>query len=404
MKNAPKVLMFGWEFAPMYAGGLGVVTKGLTKGLVDKGAKVTFVIPKKLKDIKTHIKLVSAEEFGMRTRIVNSLITPYMSKEEYRMAFKKSKGSSLYGRELFKEVERFADIAKRIAAEEEHDIIHAHDWMTFKAGINAKKVSKKPLVVHVHTVEDDRTGGHGVNPYVYSIEKEAFESADKIITVSGYTKGKVINHYGINPSKIEVVHNAIEFDGSNAEIENSVSEGILGERIVLYLGRLTLQKGPGYFIDAAKKVLEINPDVKFVVAGGGDMETAMIEKAAHYGIGDKVLFTGPVDREDANRLFKMADVYVMPSVSEPFGLTPLEAINNGTPVIISKNAGVLEKLRNVFTVDFWDTHEIANKIIGLLNYKELNAEMVAHSTKELEKFNWSDSAHKCIEIYNELIK
>jgi glycosyltransferase involved in cell wall biosynthesis len=272
--------------------------------------------------------------------------------------------------------------------------------MTYKAGIEAKKASGKPLVIHVHATEFDRTGGNGVNQHVYNIEKHGMERADRIITVSQFTKDKVMHHYGIDPNKIDVVHNAVEFtdyDFSNEEFKIKEQD-----KVVLFLGRITLQKGPDYFVYAAKKCLEVDPNIKFIVAGSGDMERFMIEKAAELGIGDKMLFMGFLRGRDIDRAYRMADVYVMPSVSEPFGITPLEAMRNQTPVIISKQSGVSEVINHCLKVDFWDIDKMANQILGLLHYKECHEELRYHGSREVRKFDWNIPAQKCIDIYNKV--
>lgn len=395
-----KVLMFGWEFPPFYSGGLGPACAGLTKGLAKKGVKVTFVIPRKPSDIKTHVSLVSAEEvLGEKLMIkeIPSLLTPYINSASYKEELKKTGGGGLYGANLYEEVQRYALAAEKIAMQEDFDVIHSHDWLTFLAGIRAKKVSKKPLVTHVHATEFDRTGNQGVNQLVYDIERQGLEAADAVTPVSNFTKGIIVSRYGINPEKIHVVHNAIEPEHCQLNPHK------LPQKTVLFLGRVTIQKGPDYFIDAARKVLEIYPNTRFVVAGSGDMEGNMIERAAHYGIGDKVLFTGFLKGPDIDMAYKMADVYVMPSVSEPFGLTPLESIKNGTPVIISKQSGISEVLKNALKVDFWDVNEIANKICGVLSYQALKDELLEQEIEELKKMSWDKSADTCIDVYKKVL-
>jgi glycosyltransferase involved in cell wall biosynthesis len=249
----------------------------------------------------------------------------------------------------------------------------------------------------VHATEFDRTGGHGVNQYVYDIEKKGMQYADRVIAVSNYTKQKIIEQYGIPAGKIEVVHNAVDFGGKcSFDIRKN-------EKVVLFLGRLTLQKGPDYFIEAAKKVLDYDPDVKFIIAGSGDMENKLVDRVAQLGIGNKVLFAGFVTGADVDRAYQTADLYVMPSVSEPFGLTPLEALRNNVPVIISKQSGVSEILKNALKVDFWDVDELANKILTVLNYRALHHELREHGALEVKTFNWNVPADKCISIYNDLI-
>ncbi len=305
---------------------------------------------------------------------------------------------TLYGKNIYDEVYRFSQQAKIIAMTEDYDIIHAHDWMTFQAGIEAKKISGKPLVVHVHATEFDRTGNNNVNQYVYEIEKQGMQYADKICAVSNFTKQKIIKYYGMPEDKIVVVHNAVEFSSEKQFVIKQ------NEKIVLFLGRLTLQKGPDYFVEAAKKVLEIDPDVKFIIAGTGDMEATLIDRVAGLGLGNKILFAGFVTGKDVDKIYSMADLYVMPSVSEPFGITPLEALRNNVPVIISKQSGVSEVLTNALKVDFWDINELANKIVAVLNYRALHHELKKHSSLEVQKFNWNIPAQKCIDVYEDILK
>ncbi len=407
-----KVLMFGWEFAPIYSGGLGVACAGLTKGLVKNNVEVTFIIPKKTGDIQTHVNLVSAAEMmenvtTFQQICINSPLMPYMNSESYQKAFgqnftaaRKNEGSeSLYGQNLFEEVHRYAEAAIKIAEQETFDVIHAHDWMTYKAGINAKKVSGKPLVLHIHNTAFDRSGGHP-SQQEYDIEKHGFHSADKIIAVSNYTKNMVTKHYGVHPDKVDVVHNAVDFDDHYVDAPR-ISEK---DKIVLFLGRITLQKGPDYFVEMARKVADMIPEAKFVVAGSGDMEARMILRAAELGLGDKMLFAGFLKGDDITRAYKMADVYVMPSVSEPFGITPLESIKNGTPVVISKTSGVSEVVSNAIKVDFWDIDRMANMVAGILKYAPLKETMTEEGLRELQKISWDNSAMKCIDVYNQVMK
>jgi len=404
-----KVLMFGWEFPPFNKGGLGVACYGLTKGLSNKGVSTIFVIPKAPKSAKgEHVKLIVASNIkNVTIREVGSPMVAYMAPDEYNervrnlLLYGKSKGDSdIYGSDLFQEVERYALRARKIALNEDFDVIHAHDWMTYKAGIEAKKATGKPLVVHIHATEFDRTGGNGVNQYVYDIEKEGFEAADVICAVSNFTKNKLVEHYGINPGKIHVVHNAVEFTNFDEHVPKIADN----EKVVLFLGRITLQKGPDYFVEAAKKVLEKDPNVKFIVAGSGDMLPKMIEMVAERGLSRKMLFAGFLRGKDIDRAYKMADLYVMPSVSEPFGITPLEAMRNGTPVLISKQSGVSEVIQNCLKVDFWDIDEMANKILAVLKYAPLHTCLKEEGCREVLKFNWDEPAQKCIDAYNKAIQ
>jgi len=406
-----KVLMFGWEFPPFMSGGLGTACYGLTKGLTNKNVEVTFVMPNGPEDMKAEfVKLLIASnlyKYNLKVKRIDTLLTPYLSdtqyKEEYNNYIKlleKRGGDSskvLYGKNINDEVYRLSLAARMIAETEDFDIIHCHDWMTFPAGIAAKKVSGKPLVVQVHATEFDRTGGNSINEYVYGIERQGMEFADRVVAVSYFTKQKIMEHYGIPEKKIVVVHNAVDFSGDKPfDIKKH-------EKVVLFLGRLTLQKGPDYFVEAAKKVLDYDPDIKFIIAGSGDMEARLIDRVAQLGIGNKVLFAGFVSGHDVDKAYQAADLYVMPSVSEPFGITPLEALRNNVPVIISKQSGVSEVLKHALKVDFWDIDELANKIISVLNYRSLHHELSKHGVMEVHTFSWNVPAEKCIEIYNNVI-
>jgi glycogen synthase len=395
-----RILMFGWEFPPFKSGGLGTACYGLTRGLSTKGVEIVFVLPSSQEVSGEFMKkFVFADK--VKIRRIDSKITPYMGTVEYSESINevhngKKKKVAIYGNDLFEEIERYAVEARRIAMEEDFDIIHAHDWMTYKAGIEAKKVSGKPLIVQVHATEFDRTGDNP-NQGVYDIEKYGLQEADKIIAVSNYTKQKIIEHYGINSDKISVVYNAVEQEDKASPFKIKT-----GEKIVLFLGRITLQKGPDYFVETANRVLKYYPNVKFVISGSGDMHSKMVRRVAELGIGHKVLFTGFLSGDDVDKAYKMADVYVMPSVSEPFGITPLEAIKNGTPVIISKQSGVSEILKNALKVDFWDIDELTNKIIAVLHYPPLSNTLLYHAKEEVKQLTWEKSAERCIEVYNEV--
>lgn len=393
-----KVLMFGWEFPPLSSGGLGTACHGLTKSMSRKGVDITFVLPYSFDANADFMRLVSAS--NVKIRKIASVLQPYMSSQEYQRAVGKNQTPKIYGSTLFDEVHRYTLAAEKIAEEQDFDIIHCHDWMTFGAGIKAKRKKKKPLVLHVHSTELDRTGGHKVNQHVYDLERHGMNKADKVIAVSNFTKNKIMSHYGISPEKINVVHNAVDFSqhyyDENFELKKT-------DKVVLFLGRITLQKGPDYFVYAAKKVLEHEKNVKFIIVGSGDMEPFIIEKAAELGIADKVLFAGFLNQDDVERAYKMADVYVMPSVSEPFGITALEAMKNKTPPIVSNQSGVSEVIRHCLKIDFWDIDEMSNKIISLLRYKPLHETLKENGYFEVKKFSWDVPAQKCISIYNELI-
>jgi glycosyltransferase involved in cell wall biosynthesis len=272
--------------------------------------------------------------------------------------------------------------------------------MTFPAAIDVAQKQHKRLVVHIHSTEFDRAGAH-VDQRIFEIERRGMEAADRVIAVSHYTKTAISQQYGVDPDKIEVVYNAVEMGNGNFDSQKySIKKD---EKIVLFLGRITQQKGPEYFLAAAQKVLEVMDNVKFVMAGSGDLVRRTIDMAAAMGIGHKVLFTGFLRGNDVERVFKMADLYVMPSVSEPFGIAPLEAITNDVPVLISKQSGVSEVLLHALKVDFWDVNEMANKIVAVLRHPPLSKTLREHGSFEVQKMSWTDSAKACLQVYEDTL-
>lgn len=302
-----------------------------------------------------------------------------------------------YSGDLFAEAARYARLVVRLARQERFDVVHAHDWLTFPAGMSVARATGKPLVVHIHATEFDRSGEH-VNQRVYDIERRGMHAATRAICVSEYTRRICERRYGLDPAKSRVVYNGVELESVQPETGVGIEAK---DKIVLFLGRITMQKGPEYFIQAAKRVLEKMDNVKFVVAGSGDMATRMIEYAASLGIGHKVLFTGFLRGRDVQRIFEMADLYVMPSVSEPFGIAPLEAMSHGTPVIISKQSGVSEVLTHALKVDFWDIDDMANKIIAVLRHPPLGATLQEHGALEVRRLTWDGAATKVTQVYED---
>jgi glycosyltransferase involved in cell wall biosynthesis len=305
----------------------------------------------------------------------------------------------LYTRDMYTEVFRYMNFVRQVAKEEKFDVIHAHDWMTYPAGVMAASVSGKPLVVHVHSTEFDRSG-ENVNQWIYDIERWGMSQAQRVITVSGFTRKICMDRYAVSQEKIQVIYNAMADEYEQIDYFSPAKD----EKVVLFLGRITMQKGPEYFISAAKKVLTKMDNVKFIMAGSGDMKHRMIEMAAWLGIGHKVLFAGFLKGQEIGKIFRMADLFVMPSVSEPFGIAPLEALSYEVPTIISKQSGVSEVLNHVLKVDFWDIDEMANKIIAVLRYPPLHQTLRANGTAEARKLRWIDSARKCVEVYEGLVK
>ena len=395
--------MLGWEFPPYHHGGLGVASLGLAQALVEQDVEVIFVLPKKLDISHDSIKLVFANVPNVKIKSVDTALTPYLVSHEYAR-LRSLTGSLVYGGSLFEEMARYAELIGDIAREAEFDVIHAHDWLSYLAGIEAKHVSGKPLILHVHATSFDQSGRGPVNPQQYEVERHAMNIADVVVTVSEFTKDTIVNHYGVDPRKVQVVHNGIETASLDDREDDLFALKASGKKIVLYHGRLTIQKGPDYFIRAAKRVLEYNPNVLFIISGEGDMEHQIIRLAAELGISEHVLFAGALWDEERDRMYRAADLYVMPSVSEPFGLTPLEALIKGdTPVIISKQSGVSEVLKHALTVDFWDIDEMANKIIAVLGNGALSKELSTNGRKEAFGITWHKAASKVVEIYNDIV-
>ena len=424
-----KVLMFGWEFPPHIAGGLGTARYGLTKGLAKHGVKVMFVMPKAGGDEdQSVVKIINASDVEMMSEYSNldeywqnvnfmeigSNLVPYLDPETFertvketiktgehseRIVFRnKFQFSGKYGTNLMEEVARYAMVAGTIAAQQDFDIIHAHDWLTYSAGIVAKKVSGKPLVIHVHATEFDRSG-ENVNQQVYDIERRGMEAADRVITVSNLTRNIVINRYGINPDKVVTVHNAVDFQTrEDVEVDRGVKE-----KVVTFLGRITFQKGPEYFIEAANKVLKRFPNVRFVMAGSGDLFNRSVRRVAQLKIATKFHFTGFLRGDDVQKMFLYSDVYVMPSVSEPFGISPLEAMRAGVPTIISKQSGVAEVLKHSIKVDYWDVDALADAIYGLLAYPALGKMAGEEGLDEVNQLKWENAALKVEEVYKDVL-
>jgi glycosyltransferase involved in cell wall biosynthesis len=422
--------MLGWEFPPFISGGLGTACYGLTRAMDQLGMEVMFILPKMVESkYATHVKLLTpgsqtSTSFvkyhdlkNVKFHAISSSLQPYTTPETYQRRIEEklrhkqeifggkiSSASQIsiskdYGSDMYTEVHRYAAMSAELAENQQFDIVHAHDWMTYPAGIAVSAISGRPLVVHVHSTEFDRSGEH-VNQMIYDIEREGMHRADKVITVSHFTRNIIISRYGISGDKVEVVYNGVERIGKWSMDETVIDKD---EKIVLFLGRITMQKGPEYFLHAAKKVLDVMDNVKFVMVGSGDLMHHAVEMAAELGIGHKVLFTGFLRGEDVQKIYKMADLYVMPSVSEPFGIAPLEALDHDVPVIISKQSGVSEVLVHALKVDFWDVNEIANKVVAVLKYPPLQMTLRSHGNFEVRRLRWKDAAIRCAKIYEEML-
>ncbi|MBP5589475.1 MAG: glycosyltransferase [Bacteroidales bacterium] len=425
-----RVLMFGWEFPPHISGGLGTASHGLTKGMAAiDNLEVLFVVPKAWGDEdQTIVHIIGANKvpvayksisFKGEKKIIDKIevdvkIVPYTDPDDFwskvrtevenrRLLLQtNSQGtvdfSGRYDQNLMEEIYKYSVVASVIAAENDFDIIHAHDWLAYPAGIAAKEVSGKPLVIHVHATDFDRSGG-SVNPEVYKIEKEGMDAASKIITVSNLTRDIVINKYHIDPAKVVTVYNAVEpLDVKPPEVKKGFDE-----KVVTFLGRITMQKGPEYFIEAAYKVLQKCDNVRFVMAGSGDMMERMIRRAAALKITDRFHFTGFLKGDDVTKMLSMSDVYIMPSVSEPFGISPLEAMRSNVPTIISKQSGVAEILTYAIKTDFWDVDAMADAIYGILNYPSLAHMFIKNGKREVVSLQWEKSAKEVKKIYDQVL-
>ena len=408
--------MFGWEFPPAISGGLGVACEGLVRGLLDRDdTEISLVLPRRsaattIENLRI-IPAVEAERAArrrrgrgrqaLRVRRITTPLRPYLaaSFDDGQNAAPTPPGrpGPNYGPDLPREVLRYAAAAVRIAARESFDVIHAHDWLTFLAGVEARRVSGKPLVLHVHATEFDRAGG-GENGFVSAIERFGLAAADRVVAVSAYTADLLARRYGVPAERLRVVHNAIDpralLDDERPENRNP---------LVLFAGRITDQKGPGYFVEAAARVAAERRDVRFVVAGSGDRMGAMKEHVAARGLRKRFLFTGFLPAQELDRLYARADVYVMPSVSEPFGLTALEALQHGTPVIVSRTAGVAEVAPNVLRVDFGDVDDLASKILSVLAFPPLREALSERGRADAQRLSWRDAAARCVAVYRELV-
>jgi glycogen(starch) synthase len=423
-----KTLMFGWEFPPHISGGLGTASFGLTKGLYDNGVDIIFVVPKAYGDEdQSAIRIVNAsdvrlpyedQEFRkMLEKIeyleIESSIIPYvnpdvtLSSEEVEKLEKSDSNvfseyyqfSGKYGKNLLEEVSRYSLIGSILGKEKDFDLIHAHDWLCYPAGVAAKMSSGKPLVVHMHATEFDRSG-ENVNPEVYGIERYGMENADIVIAVSNMTRSIVIEKYGIDPDKVITVHNAVDFPSQPGELDIKKN---VDEKIITFLGRITFQKGPEYFVEVAKKLLDRDDKMRFVMAGSGDLMENIIKHAARLKITDRFHFTGFLKGPDIRKLFAISDVFVMPSISEPFGIVPLEAMQSNVPVVISKQSGVAEVLEHAIKVDFWDVDGMADAIYGLCHYDKLSTMFKKYGKEEVMNLKWINSAKEVKKIYEDLI-
>lgn len=416
-----KVLMFGWEFPPHILGGLGTASYGLAEGIHAQGdVDIYFVLPKPFGDEpKQFARIIGADCTPVAWRdvsreYVESRIGNIMSPDLYfelrnniyaDFNYKRLNDlgciefSGRYPDNLLEEIDNYSIVAGVIARTVPFDVIHSHDWLTYPAGIHAKNVTGKPLVIHVHATDFDRSRGN-VNPDVYRIEKDGMDHADHIITVSDLTRRTVIEKYHQDPAKVTTVHNAvIPLSDDILNLPKRKSK----EKVVTFLGRITMQKGPEYFVEAAAKVLASTPNVRFVMAGSGDKMEDMINLVSARSIADRFHFTGFLKGKQVYEMLAASDVYVMPSVSEPFGISPLEAMQMSVPSIISKQSGCAEILHHVIKTDYWDIDAMADAIHGLVTYAPLHRELQQQGVDEIKQITWEKAGKKVVDIYKQVI-
>ena len=417
-----KVLMFGWEFPPHISGGLGTASYGLTKGFVQQGdVEIKFCIPKPYGDEdNSFLRIVGMNSVPIVWKnvdrdYVNSRIGAVMTPDEYYRYREHIYGdfsymhtndlgcmefAGGYPENLHDEINNYSIIAGVVARTEEFDIIHSHDWLTYPAGIHAKQVSGKKLVIHVHATDFDRSRGN-VNPTVYAIEKNGMDNADHILCVSELTRQTVITKYHQHPDKVSTLHNAVT--PLSQEILDIVPKKIPGEKVVTFLGRITMQKGPEYFVEAAAMVLKRTKNIRFCMAGSGDMMNDMIRLVAQRGISDRFHFPGFMRGRQVYECLKASDVYIMPSVSEPFGISPLEAMQCDVPTIISKQSGCAEILDKCIKTDYWDIHAMADAIYSICNNESLYEYLKVEGRNEVNQITWENVALKLRKVYEKVM-
>lgn len=397
--------MFGWEYPPRHSGGLGVACQGLVNGLLKSGVHVTLVLPHDDARSDGNLTVRYPTEDICSTVRVASILQPYDSEEEYfarllMRSIPRERGH-LYGPDLGSAVEGFAAMAVEMTKDVQTDVVHCHDWMTYEAGMRAARHHRKPFVAHIHATEFDRTDFHP-NEWIAARERKGLLAADRVIAVSNYTKNMLTGHYGIPGDKITIVHNG--HDVATDRLPDSITDGRRAHiPLVLFLGRLTLQKNPRQFLEVARIVKNHRPDVQFAMAGDGPMLVELIDRSVELGLSENVVFTGKVTNSEARALYSAADCFVMPSLSEPFGLVALEAIAHGTPVIISKQSGVAEVVDHAFKVDFWDTEKMADCLLTILREDALALQLKTEAPKILQKLTWAHQASHVKSLYTNLL-
>lgn len=390
--------MLGWELPPHNSGGLGVACYHLCKALAKRNVDIEFVLPYTAEHDIDFMRINSAHP-----QDVEAVLKAGIAYDSFK--YVKNTGEVEWV-DLFGQTALYEEAVERIAKSTEFDVIHAHDWLTCRAALRAQAVSGRPLIVHLHSIEADRAGKEfGGNPFVREIEELAVHMADKVVAVSEHTKQGIMREYGVPGDKIDVVHNSMNL-GDLQPLDNNNAYRYLaamkarGYRVVVNVGRLTIQKGVPNLIRAAKKVIDHHPKTLFLIVGTGEQDHELMEMAASLGIGRNVIFTGFLRGKQWRDAFAIGDLLVMPSISEPFGITPLESIGYGTPALISKQSGVAEVLRSCLKVDHWDVDEMANKITAVMRSDRLRDELQTNAFRELLRMSWDSSAEKLFNIYD----
>lgn len=393
-----RVLMLGWELPPHNSGGLGVACYQLTKTLAKKGADITFVVPYTAQHNFKFMRVLSA---GLASP--SSIMGVYDSLERNHLT------GTFDGSSIFELQDNYAHHITNVAMQTEFDVIHAHDWLTFRAGLRAKELSGKPLIAHVHSIESDRAGDMPGHPLVHEIEEVGLHLADKVIAVSEFTRQKIADEYGLPLDKIHVAHNSIDaysMDPLDSDNIYTYLEELKkrGYKVISNIGRHTVQKGLTNLLHVAQRVIEHEPKTIFLLVGSGDQHRELIELSAKLGISQNVIFTGFQRGKQWRDAFGIADLFVMPSVSEPFGLTPLEAVVYETPSLISKQSGVSEVLGNCLKADFWDIEKMTDQIVSVIRHQSLPDTLLSNAKHELSKHTWDKTAQEILGIYNSHVR
>ena len=398
-----KILMLGWELPPHNSGGLGVACYHLAKAIAAQGVSIDFVVPYAAPhDDITFMNVRHATQYSPVYKFGMGAYSTDTSSIEGKPETKDHPGTI---RSLQK---KYATYIESLAKSEHYDAIHAHDWLTAEAGIRAKELFDIPLIIHVHATEFDRAGGNSGNPVIHEIEYQGLIAADRIVAVSEATKRIIIEKYHIPADKIDVVYNAIDplsfsadytYDKRTYRYLEHLKDN--GYTIISAITRLTIQKGLTYLIEAFAKATTKHEKIALLLAGDGEQRDELIRLAAKYGISDKVFFTGFVRGKQWRDAYSVSDIFALSSISEPFGLTALEAAHHGNALVMTRQSGVSEVLGSIFTYDFWDTTTLADQIVGIAKSEALRTSLQQNIKYEYTRISWDDIAKKCIHNYKQ---